>query len=222
MNHLYGRLGINEIREIISFTPNEKYKNKIHSVLDYKTHEIRLYSHEKRIKTYSNPALSSFVTSYARLKMYEQMEKINFDVYYMDTDSLFTPRKMKSTKELGEMKLEYQLKEACFLLPKTYCGREISGDLIKKMKGFPQKNINHISYQDFVESLSGEIRMVPVKIGGGLAGIKTAMRKGEILHVLPDSTKQLRSRYDKRIIIKKGKNYSTIPINVEHSQSILQ
>jgi hypothetical protein len=121
---------------------------------------------------------------------------------------------MKSSNELGDMKLEYQLKEACFLLPKTYSGYTIDGNLISKMKGFPQKNIGHIQFEDFVESISGEIRLAPVNITGGLAGFKTAMKKGEILHVLPDSTKQLRSKYDKRIITYKNKKYDSTPINL--------
>lgn len=213
MNHLYGRLGINKTRESISFEPTDNCK--ISSVIDFGEYEVRLYATEKEIYTYSNPVLSSFVTSYARIRLYEFMESVNFNIYYCDTDSLFTPRKMKSSNKLGAMKLEYELTQACFLLPKTYCGIKPNADIVKKMKGFPAKRLTHIDYKDFVESISGEMRIPPVNITGGLAGIKTAFRKGEILHVLPDSTKQLRAKYDKRIITFKNNVYDTIPIHLE-------
>jgi len=219
MNHLYGRLAINEEREQVTFEM-PKEGGKIHSIMDFGTYEIRLYTSTKKIFTYSNPALSSFVTSYARLNLYSFMESVDFDVYYCDTDSLFTPRKMKSSNELGAMKLEYELKEACFLLPKTYAGRLMDGSVIRKMKGFPQKKIGHINFDDFVESISGEIRLAPVDIQGGLAGFKTAMKKGEILYVLPDSTKQLRAKYDKREIIFKNGKYDSIPLTIETPNQI--
>jgi hypothetical protein len=218
MNHLYGRLGINQVRECVSFEKTEN--STIHSIMEFDDYEVRLYKEEKFLHTYSNPVLASFVTSYARIKLYEYMEKVNFDVYYCDTDSLFTPRKMESSKELGKMKLEYKLKEACFLLPKTYMGQKLDNHFIRKMKGFQNKNIGHITFDDFIESLSGEIRMPPVKTSGGLAGFKVAMKKGEILHVLPDGEKQLRHKYDKRIIKKVGKNYTTIPIHVEYESNL--
>lgn len=220
MNHLYGRLAINETREQVTFE-QPKEGGKIHSIMDFGDYEIRLYTSEKKIFTYSNPALSSFVTSYARLKLFEYMEAVNFDVYYCDTDSLFTPRKMKDSNELGGMKLEYQLKEACFLLPKTYSGRKLDGDIIRKMKGFPSKKLGHIQFEDFVESISGEIRLAPVEIQGGLAGFKTAMKKGEILHVLPDSTKQLRSKYDKRTITFKNNKYDSVPLELTYPPTTL-
>jgi len=217
MNHLYGRLAINEEREVITFDKGDK----IHSIMDFKDYEIRLYSTNKRIFTYSNPILSSFVTSYARIRLYEYMEKVKFDVYYCDTDSIFTPKKLSESNNLGKMKLEYRLKEACFLLPKTYAGKMIDGDIIRKMKGFPQKNIGHIDYNDFVESISGDIRLGPVKTNSGLAGFKTAMKKGEVLHVLPESTKQLRHKYDKRHITFKNGNYDSIPIKLTYQGGFL-
>lgn len=219
LNHLYGRLAINPQTESITFDRPEG-DSKVHSVMDYGDYEIRLYSQEKFMHTYSNPVLSCFVTSYARIRLYEFMEQVNFNIYYCDTDSIFTPNKMKDSLELGDMKLEYKLKEACFLLPKTYMGVKENGDLLRKMKGFPQKNLGHIDFKSFVESVSGEIRIPKVITNGGLAGLKTAMKKKEILHVLPDSTKQLRSKYDKRIIVKDKNDFITKPIILAHQQPL--
>lgn len=221
MNHLYGRLAINKVREKFSFERPEG--GKLHSSIDRGEHEIRFYSVEKEIFTYSNPVLSTFVTAYARLRLYEYFERLKFDIYYCDTDSVFTPRKLRSSKELGAMKLEYQLKEACFLLPKTYGGTVLTVDdsheFIRKMKGFQKKNISHITFEDYKNALEGDYSAMKAKQSGGLAGIKTAMKKGEILTVLPDSNKQLRHKYDKRIIQKLDNDYLTIPLELSIGES---
>ena len=218
MNHLYGRLAINDEREQVTFSPKSETA-KIHSKFDYGDYEIRLYSETKKIFTYSNIVLATFVTSYARLKLYDGFEKVGFDnVWYCDTDSIHTTSKMPVGENLGQVKLEYTTKDACYIAPKTYSIKMNDKKDIRhllKMKGFPQKSIGHITHEDFVNSLDGEIRIPSVKIKGGLAGFKTAMKKGEILHVLPDSEKKLKSLYDKRIIYKKGKNYLTKPIHLQ-------
>ncbi len=49
----------------------------------------------------------------------------NFSVYYLDTDSIFTDKPLDPSmtgSELGQMKLEYILKEGVFLGPKIYAG----------------------------------------------------------------------------------------------------
>lgn len=221
MNHLYGRLAINEEREQI--TLKQTATSKIHSRLDYGDYEIRFYSDTKHIFTYSNPVLSCFVTSYARIRLYEFMKEVDFDVYYCDTDSIFTPRKMKESNELGKMKLEYQLKEACFLLPKSYGGIKNDGSFILKLKGFRagKENFSHIGFDDLVQTLSGEIRLPPIKQQGGLAGFKTALKKGEILTVLPDNDKQLKAVYDKREIYKKNNQYHTRPLVLNYQEILI-
>jgi len=51
-------------------------------------------------------AIASFVTSYARAKLYRYLAKFP-DVLYCDTDSLFLPnQEIESSKELGGLKLE--------------------------------------------------------------------------------------------------------------------
>lgn len=212
MNHLYGRLAIRQDREEMVFHPNIGHKK--HSEINFKEHKVYIYTKEKIIFTYSNPALAAFVTSYARLKLYDYLTKLGDDIYYCDTDSLFTTRKLPTSKELGGLKLENTLKEACFLLPKTYALKTQNNELIVKMKGFARKNINHINFNDFLEAFSGELRL-SAKVNGGLARLKTGLKKKNILHIIPDSVKELRAIYDKRIIIKNNDGiYDTEPINI--------
>lgn len=219
MNHLYGRLAINEIRDQISLEPSKG--SKIVTTFKIRDYEIRLYSKEKKIFTYSNPVLSCFVTSYARLRLYSFFEQCNFDVFYCDTDSIFSRTPCPFSDELGQMKLEDDtIREACFLLPKTYMYRNDLGDVVRKMKGFHANSIGHIDINDFVESVSGDIRIAASVQKGGLARFKTGLKRGDLLTVLPDSSKQLRKSYDKRIIFKKGEDYFTKPIKLELQQEL--
>nr|YP_010160567.1 DNA polymerase [Gymnopilus junonius]QRH17753.1 DNA polymerase [Gymnopilus junonius] len=72
----------------------------------------------------SNVAIASAVTSYARIHMIPF--KLNYDVYYSDTDSIFTSDKLPDSlvgKDLGLMKDELDgllIKEAIFLGLKQY------------------------------------------------------------------------------------------------------
>jgi hypothetical protein len=216
MNHLYGRFALNLERENITLTPSEN--SRLHSEIMVDDSAIRFYSEDKTLWSYTNVVLAMFVTSYARLKLYTYIEKNN--VYYCDTDSIFTPDKIPTSKKLGAMKLEAELKDACFLLPKTYMTKSFDGDLYKKMKGFPNKALDHIDFDTFVSCLEGEMRLPKVQIKGGLAGIKTALKKGKILHVLPDSEKQLKAVYDKRIIRKVKGEYITTPHELSYQQEL--
>jgi hypothetical protein len=223
MNHLYGRLAINQERETFTFNP--KGPAKIHSDYDFEEYSVRLYSQEKTLRTYSNPALSSFVTSYARLKLYDYFEQVNFDVYYCDTDSVYSKKLLKSSLELGDMKLEDEWDRACFLLPKTYAKYSLNvKKLDLKMKGFPSKKgeLNHITYDDFIKCAQGSISLPKCRITRGLARFKTGMKKGDVLTVLDDQDKQLNAKYDKRIIIKDKKEWRTIPIHIEYQTDLFE
>lgn len=210
LNHLYGRLGINQDREEISFEKLEG--SRILSEIKIKDYYIHLYSREKKIYIYSAPALSSFVTSYARLKLYSYFEKAGFNnIYYCDTDSLFTTTKLENSTNLGQMKLEKTLKQACFLLPKTYSLIDINNVQDIKLKGIPHKSIGHIDIDTFFDSVSGEMRLPEFKVQKGLAKIKTGFKNKNLFHIINSSSKSLKAVYDKREIIKLGNEYTTRP-----------
>lgn len=213
LNHLYGRLGINQNREQISFYPEAG--TKILSEIKMGDYVIRLYSKEKIIRCYSAPAISSFVTSYARLKLYSYFELAGMhSIYYTDTDSLFTTTKLHSSGEIGEMKLEAELNSACFLLPKTYSTIDMNNIQSIKLKGIPHKSIGHIDFKTFIDSVAGDIRLPEFKVNKGLARVKTGFKKGNLLHVLNTEHKNIKAVYDKRIITGNPDNYSTKPIEL--------
>jgi hypothetical protein len=90
--------------------------------------------------------ISSAISSYARIKllksMYKQI-KNGGQIYYYDTDSIFTDKKlpkiMTHPLELGKFKLEYKIKEGIFLSPKNYGIIKEDFSEIIKFKGLINK-----------------------------------------------------------------------------------
>jgi hypothetical protein len=88
--------------------------------------------------SYSNVAIASAITSYAQMTMMDYKNHPDFDVYYTDTDSLFTNRPIPSHlvgKELGRMKNETldkygveSIAEATFVGLKKYGLRVIDNE----------------------------------------------------------------------------------------------
>jgi len=193
LNSTYGRMGLNLERETLELDQGQP-----DVIPDFEfnagNERIRFVRRSTFLKTFSNPAIASYVTSYARLENYKYLERFRDSIHYTDTDSFFTRERHPISKELGELKLEYTMNEACFLLPKTY----IAGGKVA-MKGFDKKKIGKFKFEDFQNALEGEFKL-KIDVDPKMARLKTAMRKGEILHLMKKSTKEIRSRYDKRIL----------------------
>jgi len=107
LNSLYGKFGQREHETKIIETDDFNFIGKI-SVEEGEYYVFNGYGFETRTvdKRKYNVAIASAVTSYARVKLYKLMQSINFDVVYCDTDSVFTVKKLETSKELGALKLE--------------------------------------------------------------------------------------------------------------------
>jgi len=85
-----------------------------------------------------NVAVASAITSYARVKLYNEIKKINFNVVYVDTDSLFTTEKLETSTELGKLKLECEgtflgFRAKCYVIEDKvkFKGARVSLELLK-------------------------------------------------------------------------------------------
>lgn len=230
MNSLYGRFGLNLDRENLVFDngePDLEFHREI--ALDPKC-IIRLMKKPIKLKSFTNVAISAWVTSNSRIHMHKYFMSNPGAMYYTDTDSLFTTDSFDSGKLLGELKLEYECEQACFLLPKTYIaqssddcfiGYDKKGEKIptnKKitMKGFDRKKISNFKMEDFMDALEGDLKRLRVVHDPKFATFKSAIRQDTFLAMLPESSKQIRSMYDKRSIIKTGQNqYDTKPLDIQ-------
>lgn len=153
LNSLYGR-----------FAMNPSFFN--HKVLDlYSTEysefigQIKFENIESEIKlgnkviiTYTDPndsinsnlnvniAVGLATSSYARIHMTQFKNNTSINLFYTDTDSIFTDKPLPSTlvdsKKLGFMKLEYILTDFIAVAPKVYGGIKTNGEQFTKVKGY--------------------------------------------------------------------------------------
>ena len=194
MNSLYGRMGIRLDRETIAT------ENFLENEIPWREFRVggqfrRLAKIPHRYQGFSNVAIAAYVTAHARLKNHEILESLS-NCFYTDTDSFFTTDNLPTSDALGGLKLEFSVTKACFLLPKTYA----AGEKVA-MKGFPKEKIRHFTYDDFKASLEGEAAL-KIKTPRKMARLASALKHGKILYLTKASTKEIRSRYDKRILFR--------------------
>jgi len=243
MNSSYGRFGLNLLREQLVI--DEGQDNVGDSCYEFETGEIhngkpvvmRFVRENKYIESFTNVAIAAYVTSYARIRMHKHYMKFPRELHYTDTDSMFYRRKGKASdsKELGEFKYEYSGAEGCWLLPKTYAMAGIIGLKDKKgkiirskavikgvakesirLRGVNVKDLYTLLEGDFKRASIGPIDPLEFKVKAKFAKVRTAMRRGTFLYVQPGQTRTIKSRYDKRVIVKdRNGNYDTVPIHIE-------
>lgn len=171
MNSLYGRFGLNRERTNLVVDDGKTTGLSEYCILESDMGSpVRLMEESKVLEdTFSNVAIAAWVTSHARIHMHQIYMQAPEELYYTDTDSLFTTAKLPTGKNLGELKLEYEGYRACFVLPKTYMIDEIVNLQDKKtghpitrkltMKGFEARKIKDFTPEDFVATLEGELRL---------------------------------------------------------------
>lgn len=214
MNSCYGRFGMRLDRENLSF--DLIVGSKEFRELKISTKVIPLYKNPVSLKSFTHVAIASFVTSYARIHMHRLMRPIEREVYYTDTDSIFTTAELPTGTQLGALKLEAEYSQgAVFLLPKTYYALGTKKSKIA-MKGFDKKKIQSFDLEDFKNALEGDLHRFKITNEPKFASLKQALAKNKIVTMTKASEKRLKALYDKRIIIKKSNGtFETRPIILE-------
>src|ERR1700721_1814687 len=83
--------------------------------------------------------IAAAITAYSRIHMSPILADDRFILFYTDTDSAYLGDYLDAVyvgKNIGQMKLEVEFKEAVFLSPKAYAGITNDGKEIVKVKGF--------------------------------------------------------------------------------------
>ena len=160
LNGLSGKFGqkVNIIKQIENigivgfyngyFYDDETGEEKRILVLGEDTFE---FSKEEVDSFYNFTSIIAEITSKARVKLFEALNKVSEYVYYCDTDSLFVDENgfeilmsegLVENKVLGKLKIEAIVKDVHFLVPKSYIGTFIENDeekVVRKFKGIPKK-----------------------------------------------------------------------------------
>jgi hypothetical protein len=140
LNSLYGKFGSQEVRETIHVRPTvadifDKQMQQMPSAGNIDCYIEHISKHSD----YMLPQISAWITALGRCKLAEGLLKHGRDVFYCDTDSIYTPREMDCGSLLGQWKSEYAsdpITYAYFLSPKVYVLKHLGGKVTNKAKGF--------------------------------------------------------------------------------------
>ena len=99
--------------------------------------------------------IAAAITAYSRIFMSIFKNNPNINLYYTDTDSIYTDsiidEDLISQTILGKLKLENTCKKAIFLAPKMYCLETLDNKIIYKVKGL--KHEVELTMKDFEQLL---------------------------------------------------------------------
>jgi DNA polymerase elongation subunit (family B) len=163
MNSLYGKFGqLNEKSEV-GFIDEERGDDWVFE--PYGDSDVGVWKKidmdgkvVKEDAKHSILCWASYVTSWARIYLYEKMIEAvrkGGKVYYCDTDSIITDVELEDSKELGQVKKEYEGK-IFIIAPKTYI-LETNDGKIMKFKGIRNPDPDEIREEYY------ERRVVKVK-----------------------------------------------------------
>lgn len=145
MNSLYGKFAQNIKQKTFYLMPV-----KTDDKTNYSIYYDIWFNETDRKLPFQLIGLSSYVTTYAHLKLFEY---INKNTFYVDTDSIFTDLKLPVSSELGALKLESEIKEAVFISQKNYSFLDTGNNQTIKFKGIPKKIYNQFDFEDYLHAV---------------------------------------------------------------------
>lgn len=225
MNSLYGKFGQRRDEQTyVEISKNEF--DRISNEHLYETIAIvgnSYYKIKEKQNFYSDfihPEIAGLVTSYARTELYEWFLMAGLEnVYYCDTDSMIINKEIDAKfigSEIGQMKLEANIKEFVALAPKMYS--YISKDDMEvrtRAKGFPYESIKAFSFNLFWDVLhTGNVEMINTVYSKPTSFKERNRRHKDKFASAIIVKKGLKKIYNKRII---NDDYSTSPIKLENT-----
>jgi DNA polymerase type B, organellar and viral len=159
LNSLYGRFGMDDNFDNITIVHKDFLSDFEDKFLDFIVDRIEVgdywiifyssvnTSDDRNVSV----AISAAITAYSRIHMSQFKNNPDFNLYYTDTDSIYTDSDVDSyfidNKQLGKLKFESESVEAIFLAPKMYCLNIIDQGLKYKIKGL--KSTAKLNLDDF-------------------------------------------------------------------------
>jgi hypothetical protein len=167
LNSLYGRFGMNDNfleidiihKDFYADFENIFFDNIVESqdLGDYKLVQYKIVDELENDDAIHNTsiAIAAAITAYSRIHMSQFKNDPKINLYYTDTDSIYTDSNIDdsflSETVLGKLKLENTCNKAIFLAPKVYCLETDDGKVIYKVKGL--KHEVELTMNDFEQLL---------------------------------------------------------------------
>jgi hypothetical protein len=214
MNSLYGKMGQKIQRESL-----ETWHGQTGAEIYDAEYNLVLVKSENKSK-FHLVYIAAYITSLARMELLNLINRCKeSEIYYCDTDSLITKRKLPTSDKIGDIKLEHRIKRGVFLLPKTYFIETMDGKEIGHLKGFKSHNLK---FKNLLKSLQTG-KAITTKRDDILSfrqcltrvkGIKS--EAGAFLKIV-EQKKTLNPKYLRRQIIPSKKYiFDTKPLNMEN------
>jgi hypothetical protein len=172
LNSLYGRFGMEDNFAEIDIIHKDFYadfENRfLNNILetqdlgDYKLVRYQTFDDVDNEDSNHNVsvAVASAITAYSRIHMSQFKNNPKINLYYSDTDSIYTDSELDdiliSNTDLGKLKLENSCNDAVFLAPKLYCLKTEDNEVIYKVKGLKHeveltmKDFEHLLYKNAI------------------------------------------------------------------------
>ena len=165
LNSLYGRFGMNDNFPNINIIHKDYYADFENKFLDDIIDKVEL--DESWLVFYKSTnlddigshnvsiSIAAAITAYARIHMTQFKNNPLINLYYTDTDSIYTDSEIDESlidnKTLGKLKLENIADKAIFLAPKVYCLKLENSETVYKAKGL--KHEVELTMNDFEKLL---------------------------------------------------------------------
>lgn len=204
LNSLYGKFGINPSKNYSGeLTHIDNIKNFEMAKGWYQYGETLYFFRANNFKpNYEIPIWSAYITATARKILHQFLSNCS-QVYYCDTDSIFTPDVLLSSNEIGKLKNERSCKWGEFLIPKGYRVIDSDDKEIYKFKGVPHcdnfkhdEKCNHTIKDFWSNNFNTELKR--------LIKIKTGLKMNRLINSQYLITKHSTLKNEKRIYDDKG------------------
>ena len=147
LNSLYGKFaqrtdaGLQEIHPITWWLDGNQ-----HISVEYRVIDDQIYVMVPKLShfqpQYVNVLWGVYITSYARITLYNYMKMVGDSLVYSDTDSLYIQGELPISNELGALKLERDKVDIEVIGPKAYRLFRDGHNIGAKCKGIPGPNRN--------------------------------------------------------------------------------
>lgn len=149
---------------------------------------FKLTQSEGNIPKHCFPIWASYVSAYGRIKLYDVL--VRSDPVYYDTDSIVTTKEFVNSSELGELKLENEIKLGIYVRPKFYMYVDEQDKTHIKIKGLGRR----ITHKEFITFIA-EKRISYLKF----MKFKEAVRRGFIPNETMEVFKEMSLQDNKRL-----------------------
>jgi DNA polymerase elongation subunit (family B) len=161
MNSLYGKFGFDytESSSVVQENQmNEKMLDKAKTISPLRDGFFAINQINDVPPCYSFPIWASYITAYARIKIWKALVEHQENLLYCDTDSIFLRNgvTVPCSDKLGELGFEYNAPIGVFVKPKFYYTEVVKIKGVKSKLSFDEhKEMESLDFDKFINIIEG-------------------------------------------------------------------